>query len=118
MTPVFLLLLMIVQQTAGCLNSDLNKLSRWAATWLVTFNSSKTEALLFSRKLNKPQHLPLFMKNHQISEVESHKHLGLYFTNDCTWHEHINYIKENAWFKITIMRKLKYKLYRKSLEMI
>ena len=69
---------------AECLNSDLNKLSRWAATWLVTFNPSKTEALLFSRKLNKPQHSPLFMQNHQISEVESHKHLGLYFSNDCT----------------------------------
>ena len=103
---------------AECLNSDLNKLSRWAATWLVTFNPSKTEALLFSRKLNKPQHSPLFMQNHQISEVESHKHLGLYFSNDCTWHKHINYIKEKAWFRINIMRKLKFKLDRKSLEII
>ena len=100
------------------MNSDLNKLSRWAATWIVTFHPSKTEALLFSRKLNKPQHPPLFMQNHQISEVESHKHLGLYFSNDCSWHEHLNYIKEKAWFRINIMRKLKFKLDRKSLEII
>ena len=42
-----------------CLNMDLNKISRWAATWLVTFNRTKTEALLYSRKLNRPQHPPL-----------------------------------------------------------
>ncbi|MEW8546021.1 MAG: reverse transcriptase domain-containing protein, partial [Candidatus Thiodiazotropha sp.] len=103
---------------ADCLNTDLNKISRWAATWLVTFNPTKTEALLFSRKLNKLQHPPLFMQNHQISEVEFHKHLGLFFSNDCTWHHHINYIKEKAWFRINIMRKLKFKLDRKSLETI
>lgn len=89
---------------------------RWAATWLVTFNPSKTEALLFSREINKLQHPPRFMQNHRRSEVESHRHLGLYFTNDCTWHEHMNYIKEKAWFRINVLRKLKFKLNRKSLE--
>ena len=58
------------------------------------------------------------MHHHQISEVESHKHPGLYVTNDCTCHEHINYIKEKDWFRINIMRKLKFKLDRKSLEII
>ena len=91
---------------------------RWAETWLVTFNPTKTEALLFSRKLNKPQHPPLLMQNHQIAEVNTHKHLGLYLSNDCTWHHHINYIKDKAWFRINIMRKLKFKLDRKSLEII
>lgn len=103
---------------ANCLNTDLNKISRWAETWLVTFNPTKTEALLFSRKLNKPQHPPLLMQNHQIAEVNTHKHLGLYLSNDCTWHHHINYIKDKAWFRINIMRKFKFKLDRKSLEII
>ena len=103
---------------ANCLNTDLNKISRWAETWLVTFNPTKTEALLFSRKLNKPQHPPLLMQSYQIAEVNTHKHLGLYLSNDCTWHHHINYIKDKAWFRINIMRKLKFKLDRKSLEII
>ena len=103
---------------ADSLNTDLTKISQWAATWLVTFNPAKTEALLFSRKLNRPQHPPLYMQNHLISEVDVHKHLGLYFTNDCTWHNHINYIKEKAWHRLNIMRKLKFKLDRKSLETI
>ena len=103
---------------ALCLNSDLEKLSRWAAIWLVTFNPFKNESLLISRKINKPIHPPLYMQNVQIQEVSSHKHLGLYFSNDCSWHQHIDYIKQKAWFRIHIMRKLKFKLDRKSLETI
>ena len=103
---------------ALCLNSDLEKLSRWAAIWLVTFNPSKNESLLISRKINKPIHPPLYMQNVQIQEVSSHKHLGLYFSNDCSWHQHIDYIKQKAWFRIHIMRKLKFNLDRKSLETI
>ena len=58
------------------------------------------------------------MQNVQIQEVSSHKHLGLYLSNDCSWHQHIDYIKQKAWFRIHIMRKLKFKLDRKSLETI
>ena len=100
------------------LNTDLDKISQWAATWLVTFNPNKTEALLFSRKQNRLQHPPLIMLNQHISEVDCHKHLGLYFTKDCSWHQHINYIKEKAWLRINIMRKLKFKLDKKSLATI
>ena len=75
---------------AASLNIDLDRISQWAATWLVSFNPSKTESLLFSCKINKHHHPPLFMQDCQITEVESHKHLVLYLCNDCTWHEHIN----------------------------
>ena len=78
--------------SAGCINTDLVRISKWASTWLVTFNPSKTETLLISRKLNRPVHPPLFMENHQISEADSHQHLGLYFSHDCTSHQHINHI--------------------------
>ena len=103
---------------ANCLNTDFDKISRWAATWLVSFNPAKTESLLISRKLNRPQHPALSMHNHQIIEVDHHKHLGVYLSNDCTWHHHINYIKEKAWFRVNTMRRLKFKLDRKSLEII
>ena len=102
---------------AGCINTDLVRISKWASTWLslVTFNP---ETLLIPHKLNSPVHPPLFMENHQISEADSHKHLGFYFSHDCTWHQHINHITVKAWARITIVRKLKFKLYRKSLETI
>ena len=58
------------------------------------------------------------MQNHQIVEVDYHKHLGIYCSNDCTWHYHIDHIKEKAWYRINVMRKLKFRLDRKSLETI
>lgn len=35
---------------ATCLNSDLDKIFRWAATWLVIFNPSKSVAYVILRK--------------------------------------------------------------------
>ena len=104
--------------SALCLNSDLSKISICANNWLVDFNPIKTESMLISRKLNKPVHPPLFMQEVQIAEVSSHKHLGLILSNDCTWHQHIDYITKKAWNRINIMRKLKFKLDRSSLEII
>ena len=54
----------------------------------------------------------------QIEEVTSHKHLGVVYSNDCTWQEHLDYIKTKAWVRINIMRKLKFKLDRCSLQTI
>ena len=103
---------------AETLNADLEKILRWAATWLVTFSPNKSVDLLLSRKVSHQLHPPLFMENTLINEVEARKHLGLFLSNDCSWHQHINYIKDKAWARINIMRRLKYKLGCKSLESI
>ena len=103
---------------ALCLNNDLQTITVWAHKWLVTFNPLKTESLTISRKLNKPFHPPLYMSGTQINEVNSHKHLGIYLSNDCTWHNHIEYIKEKAWKRLNTMRRLKLVLDRKSLEIV
>ena len=103
---------------AELLNIDLDKILKWAKKWLVLFNPVKTESFLASRKRIKPVHPPLFMEGSQIVEVESHKHLGIFLSNDCTWHKHIDYIKDKAWKRVNAMRKLKYEFDRKSLEII
>ena len=90
----------------------------YVTTWLVSFNPSKTETLLISQKVNKPQHSPLLMQDVQIKGVDCHKYFGLNFSNDGSWHQHIRYITEKTWFRINIMRKLKFQLDRKSLETI
>ena len=58
------------------------------------------------------------MDQKQINEVTSHRHLGIIFSSDCTWHEHLEQIKTKAWARINVMRKLKFKLDRKSLQTI
>ena len=58
------------------------------------------------------------MDNNVIQEVNSHKHLDLTFSNDRTWHEQITNITSKAWTRTNIMRKLKFKLDRRALEII
>ena len=58
------------------------------------------------------------MNDQPIKEETSHKHLGIFFSNDGTWHEHIDYLTSKAWRRINIMRKLKFILDRQSLEII
>jgi len=48
--------------------------------------------MLISRITVKPLHPPLKMNNHDIQEVLSHKHLGIYFSDNGSWQEHIDYI--------------------------
>ena len=61
------------------LNSDMEKIHQWAAKWLVTFNPSKSESLLFSRKHNGPHHSPIYMNQQPINELNLHKFTHLNF---------------------------------------
>ena len=97
---------------------DLEIIMTWAKPWLVSFNPKKTESLFISCKLNKPVHPHLFIDKQIIIELDSHKHLGVFLSNYCTLHKHIDYVKEKAWGRITIMRRSKFCLDRKSLETI
>ncbi len=58
------------------------------------------------------------MSGEPISEVQCHKHLGLFFSSDLRWNQQIDYIKSKALPRINIMRKLKFRLHRDSLETI
>ena len=105
-------------EAARCMNFDLHTIFDWACKWLVKFCPPKTDSMLLSRKLLRPYHPPLFMSDTQIKEVAHHKHLGIYLSSDCSWHTHINYIKEKAWQRLNVMRRLKFVLDRRSLETI
>jgi hypothetical protein len=103
-------------ESTELLNKDISEISKWASDWLVTFNPNKSESLLISRKNNTHVYPPLSMNNSPILEVQNHKHLGIFLSQNCTWHTHIDYIKCKAWMKINVMRKLMYRLDRKALE--
>lgn len=102
--------------TTDSLNEDISNISKWASDWLVTFNPSKSESMIISRKHNTNLYPALIMDNQHIVEVSEHKHLGVILSNDCSWHSHIEYIVSKAWPKINLMRSLAYKLDRRSLE--
>ena len=81
---------------ANQLNEDLRQIHLWAKTLLVTFNTAKSESIIFSRKTrNKPYHPPVFMDQTQIEEMISYKDFVVVLTNVCTWHEPLEYA--NLW---------------------
>ena len=104
--------------SAELLSFDLMKIDDWIEKLLFTFQPLKGDSLIMSRKINKSAHPPLLMQTQEIKEVDSHKHLGLHFSQYGSWHHQIPYINNKAWTRINIMRKLKFKLDRKTLEII
>ena len=46
-----------------------------------SFNPSKTEALLVSRRLFRNRHPPIYKQNQLITEVDTHKHIDIHFSS-------------------------------------
>ena len=103
---------------ANEINDDLDKLNEWANKWHVTFSPPKTEEMVISRKRTKVDHPPLMLGGQQIIRVPHHKHLGLTLAQDLTWGVHLNEVRDKANNRLGILRSLKYKLDRLSLERI
>ena len=100
------------------LQDDINKINNWAESWLVKFNPAKSESLVISRKISKPVHPNLNVSNTPIPNVQTHKHLGIHLSSDSSWGYHITNTVQKAWNRINVMRQLKNRLDRKSLQVI
>ena len=95
-------------------NTDLENLSKWASDWAVTFNPQKTEVMLFTNRslTNYPN---IIFDNTQLSFVENHKHLGVYINSKGKWDKHIDYIINKCARLLGLMRSMKFKMSRMSL---
>jgi hypothetical protein len=84
----------------------------------VDFSPPKTKELIISRKRAPPIHPVAFLKGAPITRAPNHKHLGLTLAQDLSWTEHIKDLVDKANRRLGIMRSLKFKLNRLSLEKI
>ena len=105
-----------INDIVGILNHDLRIITAWAKQWLVDFNPNKTEAILFS--INNVNHPNLYFDQVPVTFVDEHKHLGLTFSRDVKWHAHINNILTSTSKMLGVMRSLKFKLNRKTLNQL
>ena len=103
---------------ARLMNTDLEKITIWSNKWPVTFNPAKTESLLLSRKINKPDHPSLYLNDVRIEEVNTHKHLGVYLSQRLDWQNHVEYITDKVSTRLNLLRSLKFTLDRNSLQKI
>ena len=101
-------------QIKSAIDHDLKKLDEWSKTWLMCFNPNKTEIMMFSN--TKIPNLKFSLNEKEIPIVPVHKHLGVTFTNDAKWNQHIENIIISVSKHINVLRKLKFRLCRKKLE--
>ena len=97
------------------LNSDIQKISRWAESWKVTFNCQKTELLNICRQ-NIVLDNRLTFDGSQLQPTNLHKHLGLIIQDNCKWDSHINSLISKCRPLVSCLKSFKYRLSRKSLE--
>ena len=98
------------------MNRDLEKVKDWAKQWLVNFNVEKTKLMTCSfRSINHPD---IVFDGMALPETSTHKHLGLTFNSDLSWSSHIKNILDSVSPMADVLKKLKYKVDKESLEKI
>ena len=100
--------------TLSVIDHDLKELDEWSKKWLMTFNSEKTEIMLFSNT-DIPEFNFTFNRR-TILITNSHKHLGVSFSSDAKWNIHVENILLCIYKHLNVLRMLKYKLSRENLE--
>jgi hypothetical protein len=100
------------------IDEDLMKMNNWAEKWKIKFSPPKTEEVVISKKRKLTAHPPATLAGQQVKRVPTHKHLGICIAQDLNWKDHIEQITDKANRRLGILRSLKYKLDRLSLEKI
>ena len=98
------------------LNSDLERICDWARRWLVTINASKTKCVTFSFKFLKPFHAFVLFDNEVMDELMQHTHLGVTLASNLSWKPHIFNVYERTSKRANMLKGLKFKLSRNTLE--
>ena len=105
-------------ESANILNNDLSLISRWAYDWKMLFNldpKKPAQEVIFSRKKQSQSHPTISLKNIPGERASYQKHLGIILDEKLNFKQHI----DNAILKInkgiSVIKKLRYSLPRKSL---
>jgi hypothetical protein len=103
-----------IDEATASINRDLQKLTKWATIWRVTFNIIKTIFMLITKK--RLQLNPrILMNNIPLKQVDEERYLGLILNSKMTWNSHVNHLTSKASRQIGLLHKLKTKLPRSAL---
>lgn len=97
-------------------NHDLEAIDKWSEQWLVTINVTKTVCMLFSRSRPNFKLPPIRLGNNYLTQVYNHTHLGLKLTPNLSWNGHIQELITKANNRLSLLKRYKYRLSRKALE--
>ena len=105
-------------ESADVLNNDLLLISKWAYDWKMLFNPDPmkpVQEVIFSRKKQSQSHPTISFNNIHVERASYQKHLGIILDEKLNFKQHI----DNAILKIdkgiSVIKKLRHGLPRKSL---
>ena len=97
---------------------DLASINEWSKKWIVKFSAPKTKSLIISNKKDSQLNPRVYIDNQPVDEVKTFKYLGLHFMSNLRWSQHIESVSSKAQKRLNSMLALKWKLDRKSLEIM
>ena len=107
-----------INESASILNNDLLLISKWAYNWKMLFNPDPTkpaQEVIFSKKKKTQTHPIISVNNIQVEKVPYQKHLGILLDEKLNFKQHVDsaILKMNK--GISVIKKLRHSLPRKSL---
>ena len=93
------------------LNKDLQNIASWCQANKMHINPSKSTCMILStrqkRKTLLKNNLTLHINNEKLTNVQSHKLLGLVIDSNLTWKEHADHVLKKVNKNIFIFKKIK-----------
>ena len=105
-------------ESANILNNDLLLISKWAYNWKMLFNpdpSKLAQEVLFSRKREVQIHPTITLNNISVERASYQKHLGIILDEKLNFKQHIDSAISKINKGISVIKRLRYSLPRKSL---
>jgi hypothetical protein len=97
------------------INDDLQNIKEWAEQWLVTFNPAKTKFMHITLKKELSQITEPIFDGQTLTQVNTHKHLGITLSSNLSWSDHISEAVKHAHNRLNMLSFLKYRLGRNTL---
>jgi hypothetical protein len=89
-----------------CVNEDLHSICKWLDENLLTLNCAKSKFLLFgsNRRLKT---FTIYINNQQLAREQTFKYLGITFSENLTWSDHINNVSIKINQRIGLLKRIK-----------
>ena len=91
------------------LSSEMNKLSTWFKTNILSLNVSTTNCMTFGRP-DKPEHPRVYIDNIVIERVNCNQFLGVLIDSKLSCSDHVSYIRHKMSKNLSVMHRVKWLL--------
>ena len=90
-------------------NEDLHLICRWLNENLLTLNCAKSKFVLFgsTKRLKAFTNIFIHVNDHELAREQTFKYLGITFSENLTWTDHLSNISTKINQRIGLLRRVK-----------